>query len=477
MTLLTDENRKWWTLATLSFSLFMIMLDTTVVNVALPAIQRDLGAGLSELEWIVNAYSLTFAVFLLLGGKLADFLGRRRVFAIGLVVFTASSAACGLATSGDMLIAARAFQGVGAALMLPSTLAIIPATFPPRQRGTAVGIWGGVSALAVAIGPLVGGVLTEHVDWSWIFYINVPVGALGVVLALLIVPESRDTAAGQRLDFPGLVISGAAFFALTFALIEGNHYGWSSPEIVACLAFAALASAAFLLLELRGRAPLLDLALFRNLSFAGANVVSLLTWLALFGVFFFLSLYMQAVLGYSPVQAGAAFVPLTVPIAAVTPLAGRMSDRIGSRWPIAAGMALVGASLVLLSRLGLGADFWDLLPGLVVGGVGVGLCVAPATAAVIGSVPVDQAGVGSGVLNTFRQVGGALGIAIMGAILAFEIHGVGPGDPGYPEAFIDGFQVALLVAAAVVFAGAVTAAATIGRVRRAESPELAEAGI
>src|SRR3990172_7240142 len=258
--ILASENRKWWTLGAVAFALFMIMLDNTVVNVALPSIQRSLGATISELEWVVSAYALTFAVLLLSGGKLADLFGRRRVFLLGLGVFALSSLFCGLASSADVLIAARAVQGVGAALMMPATLAIISATFPPKERGLAIGIWAGVSAMALAIGPLVGGLLTEHVDWSWIFYINVPIGALGIVAGRIIIQESRDMSRVQSLDVPGLVTNAAALFALTFGLIEANRYGWTSPTIPALFGAAPAGLAAFAALEHRRPAPLLDLS-------------------------------------------------------------------------------------------------------------------------------------------------------------------------------------------------------------------------
>src|SRR5580765_7267748 len=230
--LVTEDNKKWWTLAAVSFGLFMIMLDNTVVNVALPAIQRDLGVGLSELEWIVAGYALSFAALMLTGGKLADLMGRRRIFVLGIVIFTASSLFCGMADSGNELIGWRIVQGVGAALMNPATLAIIAATFPPRERGTAIGIWAGVSALALAIGPLVGGLITEHASWNWVFLINVPVGILGIVASYLLIDESRDMSENQRLDLTGLVLSGAGLFSLTYALIEANTYGWTSTRIL-----------------------------------------------------------------------------------------------------------------------------------------------------------------------------------------------------------------------------------------------------
>src|SRR6266487_1673794 len=255
--LFTPENRKWWTLVAVAIGLFMIMLDNTVVNVALPSIQRDLGIGISELEWVVNAYALTFGVLLLTGGKLADMLGRRAIFIAGLVIFTGASLWCGLAGGAGSLIAARTVQGVGAALMNPATLSIITATFPPRQRGTAIGIWAGVSALALAIGPLVGGILTEKISWSWIFFVNVPVGILGVLAARAFIDESKDTSREQRLDLPGLVTSAVGLFALTYALIETNTHAWGSARVLTLFGIAIVALAVFVALELRQRAPML----------------------------------------------------------------------------------------------------------------------------------------------------------------------------------------------------------------------------
>ena len=418
--ILAPENRKWLTLGCVSFALFMVMLDNTVVNVALPSIQQDLGIGLSELQWTVNAYALTFAVLMLTGGKLADFLGRRRIFIAGLVVFTASSLACGLATSGEMLIGARTVQGIGAALMMPATLSIISATFPVEQRGMAIGIWAGVSAMALAIGPLVGGLIAEHIDWSWIFFINVPIGVIAIVAARLLIRESRDPSADQRLDIPGLLTSAVALFALTFALIEANEYGWTSPTILSLFAVAGIGMVAFVLLELHQRAPMLDLSLFRNGTVRRANIVALLVFLAMFGVLLRLALR-PGHPRLSPVQADAMFLPMTMLIMFVAPVAGKLSDRVGSRWLIVAGMLLLTAHLFWLSTLKVDSNFWDILPALILGGLGMSLTMTPATAAAIGSVPVAKAGVGSGVLNTFRQVGGALGIAVMGAIVAAQI--------------------------------------------------------
>ena len=463
-----EENRKWWTLGAVAFGLFMIMLDNTVVFVALSAIQSDLQISTSELEWVVNGYALTFAVLMLTGGKLADLLGRRLIFIVGLAIFTASSLACGLATSATILIGARVVQGVGSALMNPATLSIITATFPPRQRGMAIGIWVGVSAMALAIGPLVGGILTEQINWSWIFFINVPVGILGIIVARLVIDESRDESEEQALDLPGLLSSGLGLFALTYALIEGNNYGWSSGRIIGSFALAAAALVLFVVLEHRQRVPMLDLALFKNRTFAGANTVMLLVALAMFGVFFFNSLFLQRILHYSAIETGATFLPMTVLIVLLAPIAGKFSDRIGSRWLMGAGLLSLSASLISFSTLGIGSSFWQILPGLILGGIGMSLAMTPTTAAAMGSVPVDKAGVGSAVLNSMRQVGGSLGIALMGAIVAASIH-VSETDPRVAPQFVDGYRNALHVAAAIALAGAAVAVATVRKYRHPEA--------
>jgi EmrB/QacA subfamily drug resistance transporter len=467
--ILAPETRKWWTLGAVAFGLFMIMLDNTIVNVALPSIQRDLGIGISELEWVFNGYALTFGVLMLTGGKLADLMGRRRIFIAGLVVFTVASLFCGLATSAGWLIGARVLQGVGSALMNPATLSIITATFPPRQRGMAIGIWAGVSAMALAIGPLAGGLITQHLNWNWIFFINVPIGILAILVTRLVVDESRDTSADQRLDLPGLLSSGIALFALTYGLIEANSSGWTSARILSLFAVAAVGFVVFVVLELHQRAPMLDLSLFKNATFAGANSVMLLVGLAMFGVFFYNSLFIQNILGYSAVQTGASFLPMTVLIILVAPLAGKYSDRVGSRWLMGFGMVLLSVSLFIFSLLDASSTFWNILPGLLVGGFGMGLVMTPTTAAAMGSVPVDKAGVGSAVLNSGRQVGGALGIAVMGAIVAQAVTAV-PGTPEAVPQFITGYQHALTVAALIALAGAALSVATVRKYRHHEEP-------
>ena len=462
-----EENRKWLTLAAVSLGLFMIMLDNTVVNVALPSIQRDLDTDLSQLQWIVTGYALTFAALMLVGGKVADAYGRRLIFVIGIAVFTIASLLCGLADSGEMLISARVLQGAGAALMNPATLSIIAATFPPHQRGTAIGIWAGVSALALAIGPLIGGLITEHLDWSWIFFVNVPIGILGVVASYLFIDESRDET-HVRLDLPGLATSAVGLFALTYGLIEANTYGWSSARIVGSFVLAGVTLAAFVVLERRQRDPMLPLELFRSGTYTGANLVVLLVALAMFGVFFFVSLYMQNILGYSAVQAGAAFLPMTILIILVAPVAGKASDRIGSRGLMTAGMIFIAVQLVMFSRLSADASFWDLFPALLIGGVGMSLTMTPSAAAATRSVSVDKAGVGSAVLNSARQVGGTMGIAVMGAIVAAEAGGERTVD-----AFMRGFESALLVAAAIAVVGAVVAFTLVRQHERPGTPERA----
>ena len=470
-----DENRKWWTLGALCFALFMIMLDNTVVNVALPAIQRELGISRAELEWTVAAYALTFASLLLTGGKLGDLFGRRLIFVIGLIVFTTSSLFCGLSSSGAELITARAVQGVGAALMMPATLSIISATFAVRERGMAIGIWAGVSAMALAIGPLLGGVITEHISWNWIFYVNVPIGIAGVVAAILVVPESRDTSREQRLDLPGVLTSGIGLLAIVYALIEANQYGWTSARILGLLVIGAVALAAFVLLEQHQRLPMLDLSLFRSGTFAGANLVAILVTLAMFGIFVFFPIYMQTFLGWSPIQAGAALLPWTLMIVVFAPIAGKLSDRVGSRWLMAGGMSVVAVCCLLLSTVTLHSGFWNMVPAFLLGGLGMSFVMTPMSAAAMGAAPVDKAGVASGVLNTFRQVGVALGIGVTGAIVADRAAAATRGGATPAEAFVHGLTFGMRVSAAICFGGAIAAAILVRRYRHADASRPVEA--
>jgi len=347
-------GRLWLVLVAMVFGLFMPMLDHLVVNVALPTIQRQLGAGISGLQWIVGAYTLTFAAFMLTGGTLGDRYGRKRFFLAGLALFTLASALAGVSASTGQLVAARALQGVGAALLLPGSLSILSATFPAGKRGLAIGVWGAISGLAIAVGPVVGGYLVEHVSWRSVFFINVPVGVAGLILAAAVVPESRDEAGHRRVDPPGLIAGTLAVSALTYALIEGNARGWTDGRILSAFAIAAVAAIAFVAIEARRESPMLPAGLLRNRTFAGANIVGALMFFGMIGTIFFLTLYLQDVLGYSPAQAGLRLLPLSGMILVFAPVAGKLSDRVGSRGFMTAGPALTaaGLGLLLLARPG-----------------------------------------------------------------------------------------------------------------------------
>ncbi len=414
--LITDENRKWWTLGAMCFALFMIMLDNTVVNVALPSIQKDLGASISGLEWTVSGYTLSFAVLLATGGRLGDIFGRRRVFLIGVVIFALSSATAGLAPDATALVVSRVVQGIGAALMMPGTLSIITDSFPAHERGKAMGTWAGVSALALAIGPVLGGFLTEHVTWRAIFYINVPVAIGAVAATLFAVRESRDTSVGREVDYAGVSVLTAGLTALVLALIEGNSWGWGSPKIIALLAIAALALPLFVAVENRVKAPIVQFKLLSDRNFLGAIVVALVISFAMLGVFFFLALYMQDILGYTPLEAGIRFLPSTLMIVAIAPIAGRLADRFGPRWLIGGGLLILAASLFSFSGIAVDSSYLDLLPGFMLLGIGIAMTMSPMTSAAMNAVPVQKAGVASGVLSMFRMVGGSLGVAVTGAI-------------------------------------------------------------
>src|SRR5882757_10565950 len=414
--LITEDNRKWWTLGAMCFALFMIMLDNTVVNVALPSIQKDLGASISGLEWTVNGYTLSFAVLLATGGRLGDIFGRRRMFLIGVVVFALSSATAGLAPDETSLVVSRIVQGVGAALMMPGTLSIITDAFPPHERGKAMGTWAGVSALALAIGPVLGGFLTESVTWRAIFYINIPVAIGAVAATLFAVRESRDTSVGRDVDYAGVAVLTVGLTALVLALVEGNAWGWGSTQIIGLLALAVVALPAFVAVENRVKAPMVQFDLLSDRNFLGAVVVALIITFAMMGVFFFLALYMQDILGYSPLEAGIRFLPSTLMIVAVAPVAGRLADRYGPRWLIGGGLTLVAASLFSFSGIAVDSSYLDLLPGFMLLGIGIAMTMSPMTSAAMNAVAVEKAGIASGVLSMFRMVGGSLGVAVSGAI-------------------------------------------------------------
>jgi len=449
-------DRRWSALAVLVAAQFMVVLDVAIVNVALPSIQNDLHFSESSLQWVITAYAIMFGGVLLLGGRMADLLGRRKLFLAGIGLFTVSSLLAGFAWSAGSLIAFRATQGLGGALLAPAALSILMTMFAEgRERNLALGIWGAVSGSGAAAGVLLGGLLTSSLSWSWIFFINVPVGLLAIAATLLLVTESKDET-HESLDLPGLGTSALGLFALTYGLIEANSYGWTSARIVGSFAVAVVSLVSFVLIERRRRYPMLDLTLFRSGTYTGANVSMLLVALSMFGVFFFVSLYMQNVLGYSAVQAGAAFLPMTVLIILIAPIAGRASDRFGSRWLMTIGMVLLGVQLLYFSQLSATSSFWNLLPGFILGGFGMAMAMTPTAAAATRAVPVHKSGVGSAVLNAMRQVGGSIGIALMGAIVADQVTK----RPGV-EGFMAGFERALIVAAVFAFVGSIVAFALV----------------
>ncbi len=510
--LITDVNRKWWTLGAMCFALFMLMLDNTVVNVALPSIERDLGSSLSSLEWIVNGYTLAFAVFLATGGRLGDIFGRRLTFLIGVVLFSVSSATAGFAPDTAWLVGSRVVQGIGGALMMPATLSIVTNAFPAAERGKAIGTWAGVSALALAIGPVLGGFLTESVSWRAIFFINLPVGAGAVLASLFAVRESRDESVGRDVDYAGVVTLTGALTALVLALIEGNSWGWSSPAILALFAGSVVMLAAFVIVERRVAAPMVEFPLFGSRNFVGSNVIALIVTFAMMAQFFFVALYMQNILGYSPLQAGVRFLPATLMIVTIAPIAGRLTDRIGPRIPMGVGLSLTAGALLWLTQIDSSTTYGGLFPSFMLMGVGMALVMSPMSTAAMNAVADAKAGIASGILSMNRMIGGTLGVAVIGAVFqaaarsdldsslagsgltagqrADIAHALGGGGSALPsgvshaqaaeiatasrDAFIDAFASSMWVAAAVVVAGVLVTVALIRPTRRrkaeAEAP-------
>ncbi|HEX3509700.1 MAG TPA: MFS transporter [Solirubrobacteraceae bacterium] len=413
-------ERKWWTLISVSVAIFMLLLDITVVNVALPDIQRSLHSSFSDLQWVVNAYSLTLAAFLLTAGAVADKVGRRRVFTIGLIVFTLSSAACGLSGSPLGLNLARAVQGIGGAMMFATSLALIADAFHGRERGVAFGVFGGVIGAAVAVGPVVGGVITSGIGWEWIFFVNVPIGIGAVALTLSQVKESRDPGA-RGVDWAGLVTFSGALFLLVFALVQGNEKGWGSTQIVSFLVGSVVLMLAFLVLELRQSRPMLDLSLFRRPAFAGASIVAFAISSSMFAMFLYLTLYIQDVLDYSPLQAGLRFLPITLLSFFVAPISGRLSVRVPVRLLLSLGLLLVSGGLFAMTAVNASSGWTVLVPGFLLAGAGIGLINPPLASTAVGVVHHSRSGMASGINNTFRQVGIATGIAGLGAIFQHDI--------------------------------------------------------
>ena len=464
--------RRTWTLIAVALATFMTYLDNNIVNVALPVIQRDLHLSTAGLEWIVSGYILVFASLLLAGGRLADVYGRKRLFAIGLVIFTAASLVAGFAGSADVLVAARAVQGLGAALLTPTTLAIISATYPdPRERNMAVGVWSAVGALALALGPLLGGLISDHLSWGWIFFINVPVGIATLALGLWAISESRESSAPRRLDLPGVVLSSVALFGLTYSLIEGHDHGWTSPIILGGFLLAAALGLAFVWREQHTAEPMVAMSLFRERVFSGGLIALIMWGFGIFGIYFFTSLYLQNVLGFSPTEAGAAFVPMALLMAAGAIASEGVARRIGAYRSVGLAMALMAAGIASVSLLGADATFWQLMPSFAAIGVGGGLTV-PLTATVLSAMPRDEAGVASGIFNASREVSGLLGITVIGAILTARQGAAVRSGHGAVDAFLSGYQLGLLVAAVLVAAGGVAAYLGLRTARSTETTAL-----
>jgi EmrB/QacA subfamily drug resistance transporter len=443
MTVVTEARRRGWTLAIVSIGLFMVVLDNLVVNVALPSIHRDLGASIQALEWTVNAYVLSYAVLLLTGAALGDRFGRKRMFILGIGLFTASSAAAALAPTIGLLIAARATQGVGAAIVTPLTLTLLADAFPPERRGMALGVWSGISGIAVALGPLVGGAVVQAASWHWIFWINVPIGVVLIPVAAM-----------RTLDLRGLALASSGLFGIVYGLVRSQSLGWGSPEILVPMVLGTVLVLAFIRYELRAPAPMLPMNFFANRGFAVTNVVSLAMYFGMFGSIFFLSQFLQNVLGNTPLQAGVKLLVWTGATMIVAPLAGFFSERYGSRLFMFAGLSLQAIALGWLAILaGVHMSYASMVVPFVFAGAGMALVFAPAANAVLSAVRTDQAGQASGATNAIRELGGVLGIAVLATV--FTSHG------GYvsPQAFVDGLVPALWAGAAVLAVGALVAAA------------------
>src|SRR5215468_1711017 len=441
-----------WTFAITSVALFMVTLDNLVVTSALPVIRHELHASLSQLEWTVNAYTLTFAVLLLTGAALGDRFGRRRIFVLGILVFTGGSALAALSTSATALDLARGIQGVGGAIVTPLTLTLLSAAVPRERRGLALGAWGGISGLAVAVGPLVGGAIVQGLSWEWIFWINVPIGIVLAPFAFLRLEESRGPT--DRLDLPGLALASAGLFGIVWGLVRGNSVGWGSPEIVGSLVGGAAVVALFVLWELRAKAPMLPMRFFRNRTFTLANVSSLFMFFGMFGSIFLLIQFFQTVQGYSPLQSGLRILPWTAMPIFVSPIAGALSDRIGGQRIMATGLVLQAAGLAWIAAVSTPTvPYVDLVAPFTLSGIGMALFFAPVANVVLSAVRPVEEGQASGANNAIRELGGVLGVAVLASIFAHY------GGYATGETFVHGMSIAVYVGAIVVALGAVAALA------------------
>jgi len=455
-------SRTIWTFVITSVALFMVTLDNLVVTMALPVIRDDLDASLSQLEWTVNAYTLSFAVFLLTGAALGDRFGRKRMFVAGLAIFTLASAAAALAPSIEALVIARAIQGLGGAMVMPLTLTLLSAAVPAEKRGLALGAWGGIGGLAVALGPVVGGAIVEGISWQWIFWLNVPIGLVLAPLALRRLNESRGPDRG--LDLPGLGLVSAGLLGIVWGLVRANGQGWTSPEIVGAFAAGALLLVAFVRWELRTAAPMLPMRFFQNRTFAASNVASLFMFFGMFGSIFLLSQFLQTVQGYSPLDAGLRTLPWTVMPMFVAPIAGSLSDRIGGRPLMALGLAMQAVALGWMALVTTpGVAYVDLVPPFAIAGIGMGLFFAPVANVVLSAVRPIEEGKASGTNNAIRELGGVFGVAVLASVFASA------GGYESPAAYVHGLTPALWVGAAVVGLGALAALAIPRRRRPQEA--------
>jgi EmrB/QacA subfamily drug resistance transporter len=458
---------KTWTLVITSLGLFMVALDTLVVTTALPVLRVDLGASLPDLEWTVNAYNLAFACLLLTGAALGDRFGRRRMFAIGLLGFTAASAAAALSPNVNALIAARAVQGAAAAIVMPLTLTLISAAFPAEKRGAAIGLWGGIAGLAVAAGPVVGGAVIDGIDWHWIFWLNVPIGLALAPLALSRLTESFGPR--SQLDPAGLLLAGSGVLALTWGLVRSNSVGWSSVEVIATLAIGLVLVALFVAWERRAPSAMLPIELFRSRGFSSANAVSFFMYAGLFGALFLMAQYLQTALGYSPLQAGLRLLPWTATPMVIAPIAGGLADRFGNRPFMAIGLTMQAVGLGWVALIaGPHVSYLQLGLALTIAGVGTSLCFPTVANAVMASVPLEEAGIASGTNSSLRELGGVFGVAVLAAVFTNR------GGYASPAAFVDGFKPALIVGAVLTGAGIVAALLAPARRQAGEAAPAAQ---
>ncbi|MBA2637158.1 MAG: MFS transporter [Solirubrobacterales bacterium] len=463
----TAERRKWWALILLATAQFMVVVDASIFNVALPSIGRDLRIEQDNLSWLVNAYVLTFGGFLLLGGRMADLLGRRNIFMAGLVLFALASLVGGLSESEGQLIVARAVQGLGAALMSPAALSIVTTTFKEgAERNKALGVWGAVAGSGGAAGVLLGGVLTEYLGWEWVLFVNVPIGLGAAALALVLIVESRVESGTRAFDIAGALTVTAGLALLVYALVDANDAGWGSTQTLGLLALAAALLAAFVAIELRSAQPLVPFGIFRSRTLTGANVTGLFVGAGLFSMFFFLSLYMQQVLGWDALKSGVAYLPLALAIIVSAGVASQLVTRIGFKPVLMGGLVLVTAGLVWLTQISVDGTFLgDILGPSLLAGFGLGFAFVPLTIAAVAGISDDDSGLASGLINTAQQIGGALGLAILATVANAQRDDVLQAAQGareaVPAALTEGFQSAFLVGAGMVLLGLLATAVFI----------------